>query len=136
MGVIGLSLGAIDIVHAAARDRGLKAIVLDGLGQSGVDTQGVVLDIVVSINGRATATYTLSDPDKITFSNPQLGNLTFSATLNGKELFTGTPDEMAAMFGVSPDPKYNTFPYECSGDTLKYTPPVKNARPLTFERVP
>jgi uncharacterized protein len=35
IGAIGLSLGAIDIVHAAAQDRGLKAIVLDGLGQSG-----------------------------------------------------------------------------------------------------
>jgi uncharacterized protein len=37
IGAIGLSLGAIDIVHAAAHDRGLKAIVLDGLGQSGLD---------------------------------------------------------------------------------------------------
>ena len=36
IGAIGLSLGAIDIVHAAAQDGGLKAIVLDGLGQSGM----------------------------------------------------------------------------------------------------
>ncbi len=35
IGAIGLSLGAINIVHAAAHDRDLKAIVLDGLGQSG-----------------------------------------------------------------------------------------------------
>jgi pimeloyl-ACP methyl ester carboxylesterase len=35
VGAIGLSLGAINIVQAAAQDRGLKAIVLDGLGQSG-----------------------------------------------------------------------------------------------------
>ncbi len=35
IGAIGLSLGAINIVHAAAADDGLKAIVLDGLGQSG-----------------------------------------------------------------------------------------------------
>jgi hypothetical protein len=101
-----------------------------------VDMQGVALDIVVTITGRATANYTLSDPNKVTFSNAQTGNLKFSATLNGQELFAGTPDEMAAMFGVSPDPKYNTFTYECSGDTLKYTPPVKNAKPLTFKRVP
>lgn len=101
-----------------------------------VDVQGVALNIVVSINGRATANYTLSNPNKITFSNAQMGDLKFSATLNGSELFAGTPDEMAAMFGVSPDPKYNTFTYECSGDTLKYTPPVKNAKPLTFKRVP
>jgi len=102
----------------------------------GVDVQGVALNIIVSITGRATADYTLSDPNQITFSNPHLGDLKFSATLNGQELFTGTPDELAAMFGVSADPKYNTFTYECSGDTLKYTPPVKNARPLTFKRVP
>jgi hypothetical protein len=101
-----------------------------------VDVQGVALDIVVSINGRATANFTLSDPNKITFFNPQLGDLKFSATLNGSKLFAGTPDEMAAMFGVSPDPKYNTFTYECNSDTLKYTPPVKNAKPLTFKRVP
>lgn len=36
IGAIGLSLGAINIVHAAAQDRGLTAIVLDGLGQSGM----------------------------------------------------------------------------------------------------
>ena len=101
-----------------------------------VDVQGVALDIVVSINGRATANYTLSDPNRITFSNAQTGDLTFSATLNGQALFSGTPDEMAAMFGVSADPKYNTFTYECSGDTLKYTPPVKNAKPVTLKRVP
>ena len=35
IGAIGLSLGAIDIVQAAAQDRDLKAMVLDGLGQSG-----------------------------------------------------------------------------------------------------
>jgi pimeloyl-ACP methyl ester carboxylesterase len=39
IGALGLSLGAIGIVHAAAAaaagDDGLKAIVLDGLGQSG-----------------------------------------------------------------------------------------------------
>lgn len=101
-----------------------------------VDVQGVALDIVVSIDGRATASYTLSDPNKVTFSKPQMGDLKFSATLNGTELFSSTPDELAAMFGVSPDPKYNTVTYECSGDTLKYTPPVKNAKPLTFKRVP
>jgi uncharacterized protein len=35
IGAIGLSLGAIEFVHAAAQNGGLKAIVLDGLGQSG-----------------------------------------------------------------------------------------------------
>ncbi len=35
IGAIGVSLGAIDIVQADATDHGLKAIILDGLGQSG-----------------------------------------------------------------------------------------------------
>ncbi len=35
IGAIGLSLGAINIVHAAAQADQLKAIALDGLGQSG-----------------------------------------------------------------------------------------------------
>jgi uncharacterized protein len=36
IGAIGLSLGAINIVHGAVHDRGLKAIILDGLGQSSI----------------------------------------------------------------------------------------------------
>jgi uncharacterized protein len=36
IGTNGLSLGAINIVHAAVQDRGLKGIILDGLGQSGI----------------------------------------------------------------------------------------------------
>jgi fermentation-respiration switch protein FrsA (DUF1100 family) len=35
IGAIGLSLGAINIVHAAAQGSDFKAVVLDGLGQSG-----------------------------------------------------------------------------------------------------
>ena len=101
-----------------------------------IDVQGTAFEILVTINGQATANYTLSEPNQITFSNPQMGDLTFSATMNGQELFSSTPDELAAMFGVSEDPKYNTFTYECSGDTLKYTPPVENASPITLQRVP
>ena len=99
-------------------------------------SEGMTSDIIVSINGQATANFTLTEPDKITFSDPQMGDLSFSATVNGIEVLSGTPDEMAAMFGVSPDPKYNTFTYTCSDTTLSYTPPVQNARPLIFKRVP
>jgi uncharacterized protein len=35
IGAIGLSLGAINIVHAATQQDNIKAMVLDGLGQSG-----------------------------------------------------------------------------------------------------
>jgi hypothetical protein len=101
-----------------------------------VDVQSVSLDIVVDINGRATANFTLSDPNEITLSNPKMGDLKFGATLNGQKLFASTPDEMAAMFGVSPDSKYNTVTYSCTGDTLMYTPAVKNAKPLIFKRGP
>ncbi len=99
-------------------------------------SQGLAIDIIVSINGRATAKFTLAEPDKITFSDPQTGDLNFSATVNGTEVLSGTPDEMAAMFGVSPDPKYNTFTYTCTDTTLSYTPPVQHAKPLIFKRVP
>ncbi len=116
---------------------GVASVEADGFKLTlNVDVQGVTLDIVVSIDGRATANYTLGDPNKVTFSNPKTGDLKFSATLNGQELFSSTSDELAAMFGVSSDPKYETSTYECSGDMLTYTPPVKNAKPLTFKRVP
>lgn len=99
-------------------------------------TQGLALDINVKINGTATADYTTHEPNEITFANAQTSGFTFSATLNEQELFSGTPDEMMALFGVSPDPQYNTFTYECSATTLKYTPPVPNARPVVLERIP
>ncbi len=101
-----------------------------------IKSQGLTIDIIVSINGHATAKFTLADPDKMIFSAAQLGDLTFNATVNGTEVLSGTPAEMAAMFGLSPDPKYSTFTYTCSDTTLSYTPPIQNAKPVVFKRVP
>ena len=97
--------------------------------------QGVVLKVVVSINGAATADYTAAD-GKIVFSNRRSDNMIMSSTVNGQELFSGTSDELASLFGVSgSNNAYNTFPFECGSDTLKYTPPIKNASPVILTRV-
>jgi hypothetical protein len=97
-------------------------------------TQGLKLEMILTVNGEATSTYT-STPDTFTFANADNSAFKLSATLNGQEMFSDTtPDEMAAAFGVSNDPKYNTSTYECDGDTLKITPPVQNARAIVFQR--
>jgi hypothetical protein len=97
-------------------------------------TQGLKLEMVLTVNGEASSTYT-STSDTFTFANTDNNQFKLSATLNGQEMFSDTtPDEMAAAFGVSNDPKYNTSAYECDGDTLKITPPVQNARAIVFQR--
>jgi hypothetical protein len=97
-------------------------------------TQGLKLEMILTVNGEATSTYT-GTPDTFTFANADNSAFKLSATLNGQEMFSDTtPDEMAAAFGVSNDPKYNTSVYECAGDTLKITPPVQNARAIVFQR--
>jgi hypothetical protein len=96
--------------------------------------QGLALDMVITLDGQATSAYT-STPDKITFTNPDNSHFKISATLNGQDMFAGTtPDDLAAAFGVSADPKYNTSSYECDGDTLKITPPVQNAHAIALKR--
>jgi hypothetical protein len=97
--------------------------------------QNVPLTIVVSINGEATADYTAAD-GQIVFSNRQSDNMVMSSTVNGQELFSGTSDELASLFGIAgSDNAYNTFPYECAGSTLRYTPPIKNASQVILTRV-
>jgi hypothetical protein len=97
-------------------------------------TQGIKFEMILTVNGEATSTYT-STPDTFTFADADNSAFKLSATLNGQEMFSDTtPDEMAAAFGVSNDPKYNTSTYECAGDTLKITPPVQNARAIVFQR--
>lgn len=97
-------------------------------------TQGLKLEMILTVNGEAASTYT-STPDTFTFADTDNSAFKLSATLNGQEMFSDTtPDEMAAAFGVSNDPKYNTSIYECAGDTLKITPPVQKARAIVFQR--
>ena len=100
-----------------------------------ITAQGLSLPIAVSITGTATANYTTGAPNKITFTDSQYSGLTFSAKMNDQELFSGSSAELGALFGSSTDPKYSTVTYECSGDTIMYTPPLANAKPVTLTRV-
>jgi hypothetical protein len=97
--------------------------------------QGMALNIDVTMNGSATADYTATNDGKVTFSNPKTDGLTLSAKMNDQELFSGTSNDLAAMFGVSADAKYDTFTYECDATTLRYTPPVEGAAPVVLKRV-
>jgi hypothetical protein len=97
--------------------------------------QGLTLNVVISINGSASADYAAT-ADKITFSNRTDDNLVMSATLNGQELFSGSSSELGAMFGIAgSDDTYNTITYECDGNTLNYVPPIANARAVVLTRV-
>jgi len=100
-----------------------------------VPVQGLSLNLTVIIDGDATARYTASHSNQLTFSNVQLDDLTVSAGTGKQELFAGTPTELADMFGVSLDPLFNTSVYSCRADTLKYTPPLQNASEVVLQRV-
>jgi hypothetical protein len=119
------TFGADGNAHVEAQDFTMKM---------SMDVQKLKFDINITISGAADSQYTAT-ADKVTYSNGKVNGLKISATMNGTELFSTTPDELAAMFGVSPDPKYNTFGYQCDGDTLVYTPPIADAQPITLKRV-
>ncbi|MBI5564921.1 MAG: hypothetical protein HY870_08505 [Chloroflexi bacterium] len=134
--------GAVSFVGQTGR----IVYVFDADGSANVDAQDFTMmmamavekltfDINVIISGAAESQYAATD-DQITFSNGELKGLKISATMNGAELFANTPAELAAMFGASSDPKYNTFGYQCDTTTLVYTPPVENAQPVVMKRVP
>ena len=125
-GRIVYTFGADGTAHVDAQDFTM---------QMAMAVEKLTFDINVIISGAADSQYTATD-DQITFSNGELKGLKISATMNGTELFSNTPAELAAMFGASPDPKYNTFGYQCDATTLTYTPPVENAQPVVMKRVP
>jgi hypothetical protein len=113
-------------------------------GQAKIDAQNfkakleltvsnVSIPMTINMTGSATASYVTSDDNKVTFSDSNIGDFKFSVTVNGQETPMMTGDELAA-FGMSPDPKYNTFTYECSADTLRYTPPIEGAQPVILKR--
>ena len=97
--------------------------------------QGLTLNLNVVIDGEVTARYTGSPSDQLAFSNVQLDGLTVSAGTGKRTLFSGTPTEMADLFGLSLDPLFNTSTYSCRGDVLKYTPPLQNASEVVLKRV-
>ena len=53
------------------------------------------------------------------------------------ELFSGTSTELASLFGVSAEGTSATVTFECSGDTLTYTPPagIDGVQPVVLTRV-
>lgn len=100
-----------------------------------VPVRGLPLSLNVTIDGEATAEY-IANSNQLAFSNAQLDGLAISAKLGQQEMFAGTPTEMAALFGLSLDPLFNTSTYTCHGDILKYTPPLQNTSEVTLQRIP
>jgi len=99
-----------------------------------IAVSGVSFDMEVGIDGAGSATYA-ADAGSMTFSNSSGGELTFYTTLAGTQVFSGTSDELASLFGISADAASATFSYQCEGDTLTYTPPIENAQPVVLTRV-
>jgi hypothetical protein len=101
-----------------------------------IAVQDLTFDMAVSIDGTGTATYEV-DGGEMLFSDPNVDDLTFSATMAGNELFSGTSNELASLFGVSADGTSTAFTYECSGDTFTYVPPVgvPGVQPVVMTRV-
>ncbi len=122
------------IIYTFGADGKAKIEAQDFTAKLKITVQNLSFPMEVKMTGSATADYTTSDPNKVTFSNNDVGNFKLSITMNGQEMSSITSDELAA-FGLSSDPKYNTFTYECSGDTLKYTPPLPNVKPVVLKRV-
>lgn len=101
-----------------------------------IAVQDVSLDLAVSIEGAGAATYE-AGAGTMLFADPNVGDLSFSASMAGTELFSGTSSELASLFGVSADGTSTAFTYECSGDTFTYTPPVgiPGVMPVVLTRV-
>ena len=97
--------------------------------------QGFPFNLAGIMTGDALADYAISDPNIVTFSNNQAGNLKLSTTLNGVEMAAVSPDEIQSAFGFSADPVHNNFTFECSGNTLTYTPPVAGSTLITLTRI-
>lgn len=101
-----------------------------------ISMQDLTFDMAVSIDGTGTAAYEAGGGAML-FSDPNVDDLTFSATMAGTELFSGTSNELASLFGVSADGTSTAFTYECSGDTFTYVPPVgiPGVQPVVLTRV-
>lgn len=122
------------ITYVFGADGSAKVDAQDFTMKMAMTVEKLTLELDVVMSGGATSTYAAT-ADKVTFSGGELQGLKVSATMNGTEMFKSTPAELAAMFGVSPDPKYSTFGYQCTADKLVYTPPIDNAQPVVMNRV-
>ena len=101
-----------------------------------VPVRGLSLNLTVTIDGDAAAGYTAGNSNQLEFSQVQLDGLTVSAKLGKQELFAGTPGEMADLVGFSLEPLFSAAAYDCRADTLKYTPPLQDAREVVLKRIP
>ena len=97
--------------------------------------KGFSLNVNVIIDGTVDAGYTANQGDQLAFNNVQLDGLKVSVKLGKQELFSGTPSEMADLFGISLDPLFSAAAYTCRADTLTYTPPFQDARDVTLQRI-
>jgi hypothetical protein len=122
------------VVYVFGADGSAKVDAQDFTMKMSMAVEKLTFDINVILSGAADSQY-VAAADKITFSNGEMKGLKVSATMNGTELFSDTPAELAAMFGASPDPKFNTFGYQCDATTLVYTPPIEDAQPIVMKRV-
>ena len=125
-----------DILYTFGADGKASINAQDFVAKFNFSAQNLTVPLEVHLTGTADVGYTATTTNQITFSDVQANGLKFSATMGGQELFSSTPAELSAAFGVSNDPQYNTFKYECSATTLMYTPPISTAKPITLERVP
>ncbi len=117
--------------------QGQARITVDHLSMKmKVPVQGIPLTLNVTINGDATAGYITADPNQLAFFNAQLDGLAVSAKLGTQELFAGTPAQLANLFGFSLEPLFSAATYDCRANTLKYTPPLRDAHEVILQRIP
>ncbi len=95
---------------------------------------GFPISLDVTIDGAATTAYAAPSSDQLQFSNAQLDGLHISAKAGKQEVFSGTANEMADMFGFSLDPLFNPSLYDCRANTFKYRP-LSDAPAVILSRI-
>ena len=97
-----------------------------------VSSVSLPLDIVIV--GAGTADYKLNDAGTIQFSNLNGGNISFKVSISGTSV-TSSGQNLLTLGGA--DTTSVEMAYECSGNTLKLTPPVKKTgvQPVVFTRI-
>lgn len=90
------------------------------------------LDIV--INGTGTADYKVNESGTLQFSNLSGGNISFKVSISGTSI---TSSGQTLLTLGSEDTTSVEMAYDCSGNTLKLTPPVKKTgiQPIVFTRI-
>ncbi|MBI5564922.1 MAG: hypothetical protein HY870_08510 [Chloroflexi bacterium] len=85
-----------------------------------------------TMDGVVTAAYEVSNNSELRFSQVNDERLRLRLVVNGLEGLFGSGQDQAALFGL---PAQNSvLRFDCVGDTLRYTPLVKDAPPLIWAR--